>query len=111
MAALDLGVLLRARNYLSITKHEAGKIRLRYKLGALSAVPELRSKDGRKAIMAIDGLLDIDVRPLTFSLIIRYDPAKIQPAWWDALLAGPEDKARWVVEQLRNQSPESAGAH
>ena len=110
MAALDLGVLLRARNYLTITKHEPGKIRLRYKLAALTAIPELRSKEGRKAIMAIDGLIDIDVRPLAFSLVIRYDPAKIEPAWWDALLVGPEDNAKWVVDQLRNQAPEGAAA-
>ena len=42
--------------------------------------------------------------------MIRYDPAKIEPAWWDALLVGPEDKARWVVDQLRNQAPERAAA-
>lgn len=110
MEALDLGVLLRARTYLSIIKHEEGKIRLRYRLGALTAIPELRSKTGRKAVMDIDGILDVDIWPLTFTLIIRYDAAKIRPAWWSDLLVGPEEKARWVVDQLRDRGLRAAGA-
>lgn len=101
MAAIDPGILLRARLYLSIAHHIPGRIRLKFQPAILREVPELATPAGRAALESWNVIQDIKVNTMGLSLLLQYDATRLEPGSWERLIEGSEEEARAVVEDLR----------
>ncbi|MGO1118945.1 HMA2 domain-containing protein [Rhodovibrionaceae bacterium A322] len=96
----DMDILLKARDALKIAKHEPGRIRLKFGLDILDKAPELKEKEGRAKLRAIDGIEGIEINPIAFSLVVTYDEDLIAPDTWEALIDGSEEEAEAAVAEV-----------
>ena len=110
MADIDPEILLRARSYLSITHHEPGSIRLRFKPAILSAVPEIATSAGHDVLSGWDAIQDVKLNALGMSLQIRYDALRFEPQGWERLIDGSEAEAQAVVSDIRAAMAPGTGA-
>ena len=100
MTATGATVLLKGRKHLSVKDHEPGRITLGFSPWILFAVPELQSEEGRASLGQLEGIIKASVDAAAFTITIDYEPDRILPEHWDIVLAGPEDQAREILEDL-----------
>lgn len=101
-AKLDLTDLLRLRSELGIVHQVPGRIRLRLGPGLLDWA-QGRGLDAAQAsgwLGALPGVRGLRVNLAAASLIIEYDPLRFDPAAWETLLRGEEDRALYLVSGL-----------
>jgi len=95
----DLSDLLRLREGLSIVHHIPGRIRLR--LGPIiqewAAMQELTPDQAVDWLDTVPGINGIRLNAAAASLIIAYDPERLDPDWWETLILGDEDMAAALV--------------
>ena len=101
MSVIDEELGLKLRQQLKIVRHDSGCIKLRYRLGALGTLRQIESAAGRSLSDAIGGVQKIKVNPLLSTLTIYYDPATINPSWWETLLKKSDEEARRVLQLLQ----------
>ena len=101
MRAVDKDLLMKLRRYLRILRHEQGRIRLGYRIGAVGVLRQMQGQAGSSLLDAIEGVQRVAVSPLTFTLTIHYDPKIIQPSWWETMVQESEAAAREVLDQIR----------
>ena len=101
MPVPDPEILLRARPHISIADHVPGRIRLKFKPSILRDVPEIGSASGSRSLADWDFIEEVKVSALTFSLLVQYDAARLQPGHWERLVEGSEEDAKAVVDHLR----------
>lgn len=95
----DLESLLALRRDLDIVHHLPGRIRLR--LGSLieewTLTQGLDLAQARDLLRSIPGVLGYRLNPAAASLVIEYDPRRLNPAWWETLVQGDDDAAIALV--------------
>lgn len=97
----DLALLLRLRQGLGIVHHVPGRIRLR--LGAAirdwARDPRLDAGRARDWLCAVAGVTATRLNPAAASLIVEYDPGRLEPDWWETLVLGDDDDVLALVLQ------------
>ena len=101
MPAIDTNLIMDLRPHVRIVGHSDGKIKLRYRMGAISVLKKIEKSTGGRLLDAIEGVEKASVNPLMFTLTIRYDPKVIQPSWWEELIQDSDEAARQVLDRLR----------
>lgn len=95
----DLTTVLALRPALGIVHHLPGRLRLRLGPALLERVaasglslPAIEGRIGQLAGL-LPGLRGWRLNPAAASLLIEYDPARLQPQWWETLVLGEDDEA------------------
>ncbi|RMB12371.1 hypothetical protein [Eilatimonas milleporae] len=101
MPAIDTDLVMKLRPHLRISRHKQGRVRLRYKMAAISVLRQAQKAPDNQVFDTIAGVKKVEVSPLTFTLTVHYDPAVIRPEWWETLLAGSDSDARAVLERFQ----------
>lgn len=101
MRDVEKDLLMKLREHLRILRHEQGRIRLGYKVGAVGVLRQMQRQPEPRLLDAIEGVQRVAVSPLTFTLTIHYDPEVIHPSWWETLVQESEAAAREVLDQVR----------
>lgn len=98
----DLEELLSLRRGLRIVHQLPGRIRLRLGPAILerAAASGLDPERAGSWLDAVPGIRAVRVNPLAGSLVIEYDPEKIDPHWWERLILGEDDEALGLVMRL-----------
>lgn len=101
----DLTSLLRLRAALGIAHHVPGRIRLRLGPGVLTwAQDEGMSPDqASRWLAAFPGVKDSRINATAASLIIEYDPRRLEPSSWETLVLGDDDAALRLILGLLGQ--------
>jgi hypothetical protein len=92
---MTLQELLELRALLSIAHHVPGRLRLRLdpRIRAHPAAKELESWSANGT-----GILSTRINPIARSLVVEYDPKRIDPALLDAFLAGATAPAETLAK-------------
>jgi hypothetical protein len=79
-----------------------GRIRLRLGPAILERAAASGLDPGQAGawLDAVPGIRGVRVNPLAASLVIEYDPGKIDPRWWERLILGEDDEALGLVMRL-----------
>ena len=107
MSTESLQTLMALRQHLELRGNRDGVVELGFDLGILAAAPEIAGGDARQRLLDIPGVEGLQLSLIGRSLTIRYDPARLDPGFWDAVLTGSEAEARAALEGL--PGPESEG--
>jgi hypothetical protein len=100
--------LLTLRQGLGIVHHVPGRIRLRLGPAILAWARSLGLKQADAQARADSwlvragpgggaGVLGTRLNPAAASLVIEYDPLRLDPAWWETLVLGEDDEALALV--------------
>jgi hypothetical protein len=100
MNDIDLSSFVALRRHLKIAHHIPGRIRLKIGLGAIGEIGTIDSSLVDRVLGAIDGIKDARVNAAAGSVVVAYQPGKIQPAWWEILINGDEAEARNLLRRL-----------
>ena len=101
MRSGEKDLMMKLRQHLKILRHEQGRIRLGYKIGAIGVLRQIQDQSGPRLLDAIEGVQKVSVSPLTFTLTIHYDPQMIQPSWWETIIQDSDAAARKVLDQVK----------
>lgn len=101
MRTVEKDLMMKLRQHLKILRHEQGRIRLGYKIGAIGVLRQIQSQSEPRLLDAIEGVHKVSVSPLTFTLTIHYDPEIIQPSWWETIIQESDAAARKVLDRVR----------
>ncbi|WP_119169343.1 hypothetical protein [Algihabitans albus] len=100
MPDIDKNLVMNLRQHLRIVSHNKGKVKLRYRIGAVSIFRQIENSTGGRLLDAIEGVHKASVNPLMFTLTIHYDPQTIEPSWWEELIQDSDEAARQVLDRL-----------
>ncbi len=106
MSDSHLEKLLSLRGHLELRANENGVAELGFDFGIVTAAPELASSAGKQRLLSIPGVSGVELFLLRRCVEIRYDPERLDPGFWNAVLQGSEAEARAALEAL--PPPESA---
>jgi hypothetical protein len=98
----NLDELLALRRALGIVHQVPGRIRLRMGPAILqrAAASGIGAEQAGAWLDAVPGIRGVRVNPLAASLVIEYDPKRIDPHWWERLILGEDDEALGLVMRL-----------
>ena len=51
----------------------------------------------------ISGIEDVHVNAAAFTIVIRYEPSRLQPARWETLINGDDAATREIIGQLQRR--------
>lgn len=100
MSGEILQTLMALRAHLELRGNGDGVVELGFDLGILAAAPEIAGGEAKQQLLDIPGVEGLQLSLISRSLVIRYDPARLDPGFWDAVLTGSEDEARAALEAL-----------
>jgi hypothetical protein len=98
----NLDELLALRREVGIVHQLPGRIRLRLGPAILqrAAASGLDAEQARAWLKAVPGIRNVRVNSLAASMVIEYDPATLDPRWWERLILGEDDEALGLVMRL-----------
>jgi hypothetical protein len=76
-----------------------GRIRLRLgpEIWDWAKRQELGTGDIDALLAAVGGFAQVRLNPAAASLVIEYDPRRLDPSWWETLISGEDDEAVALV--------------
>ena len=95
-----IGQLLALRQHLSIVHQLPGRIRLRIAASLFSQIHDFDLDTVKGVLASSHGIQDVRLNPAAATVIIEYDPTRLTPGLWPALLHGEEAEARTIIGQL-----------
>jgi hypothetical protein len=95
----NLARLLRLRAELSIVHQVPGRVRLRLGPGVLTLAHDEGSSPEQAIewLVALPGVRGVRINAAAASLIIEYDPRRLEPSDWETLVLGDDDAALNLV--------------
>lgn len=95
----DLAGLLRLRAELAIVHHIPGRIRLRLGPGVLdwAQAEGLGPDQAAHWLGALPGVKGARINAAAASLVIEYDPRRLEPCSWETLVLGDDDAVLGLV--------------
>ncbi|TCJ15518.1 hypothetical protein EZJ19_06715 [Parasulfuritortus cantonensis] len=102
MTDLDLSALPELRRHLTIVHHLPGRIRLRFGSALWGRAAGVDRSSLQRLLDALEGIQDVRLNAAVASIVIRYDPEKIDPRDWETLVSGDTASAgelmdRWLA--------------
>lgn len=89
----DLTELLELRAGLGIIHHIPGRIRLRLGPKVLALGARADTAAALDWLDTLPGITGVRLNAAAASLVIVYDPARLDPQWWETLILGEDDEA------------------
>lgn len=95
----DLDAILKLRAELDIVHHIPGRLRLRLGPGLLEWARDhdLDPDQAAASLRAFPGMTGTRLNAAAASLVLEYDPKRLDPADWETLLLGSDDEALGLV--------------
>lgn len=89
-STLDPASLRRLTALLRIAHHIPGRVRLKLNVAAASEVAEIiaLARNIGRSFQNAPGIRSVSVNPAALSCVVEYDPGRIPPAEWEALVKG-----------------------
>lgn len=91
------------RQALSVVHHVAGRIRLRVAPVLYGRLAAVNGNGVQGLLQSLDGIRGFRVNPAAATVVIEYDPGRLAPGFWEALLEGSDDEAEQVLGRLLSQ--------
>ena len=110
MNTLDISLFFKLRRHLKIIHHIPGRLRLRIAATLLSELRNVEEfsnvdTDRLKQIgTSIKGIKGVRINAAAATVIIDYEPEKIEPQWWETLVYGEKSEAMKLIEALINSN-------
>jgi len=98
--SLSIDQMLELRRHLAIVHQVPGRVRLRVTPSLFTRMRGIDTGSLQGALAALQGIRDIRVNPAAATVVIEYDPARLHPRTWEALVGGSEAEARRAIEGL-----------
>ncbi len=95
--------LLAYRQALRIVHHVAGRIRLRIGPALYGRLAAVNGNGVQGLLQSLDGIRGFRVNAAAATVVIEYDPGRLAPGLWEALLEGSDDEAEQVLGRLLSQ--------
>lgn len=94
-----LASLLKLREGLGIVHHVPGRIRLRFGLGMLTLAQDegLAPDQAVRWLRALPGVKGARINVAAASVVVDYDPRRLDPSRWETLVLGDDDAALELV--------------
>ena len=86
------------RTHLELRSNEGGRLELGFDLGILAVADT--SGGGKERLLSLPGVEGVSFSLLKRRVEIRYDPDRLDPGFWVAMLQGSEEEARAALEAL-----------
>ena len=106
MSEERLQTVMALRAHLELRGNKDGVVELGFDLGIVAAAPDIAGGDAKQRLLSIPGVEGLRLSLMSRSLEIRYDPARLDPAFWAAVLTGSEAEARAALEALPDEDDE-----
>ena len=88
--AFDPAAMRRLTALLRIAHHIPGRVRLKLNVAAAGEMTEIIAvaKNFGRSFENAPGIRSVSVNPAALSCVVEYDPGRIPPAEWEALIKG-----------------------
>lgn len=88
--AFDPAAMRRLTALLRIAHHIPGRVRLKLNVAAVGEMTEIIAvaKNFGRSFENAPGIRSVSVNPAALSCVVEYDPGRIPPAEWEALVKG-----------------------
>lgn len=86
--------------HLQVVHHIHGRLRLRLLPGILAILPNLSGNFLKTKLATLPGILELRINKPAASLLIVYDPQRIQATWWERLLSASSSEIPHILTEM-----------